>query len=311
MPNEATVSMSVIKNPFWSALLGALLFPALLGCGDVNGQEAGQESTVATRDQVAEPVQATCTADSVLPAGPGSIQAALPAAEEDSRDPQPASGMGTDLPRPRSDRPEPDADVTRAGSQMFLVDGKWPVREIHPGRPLQPSVLEQAPGYRPLEDPELESVVSGRRVVGETDIPFMGGAASAEELARSILMNLNYDDRRGLHELRVTYDEFRDILWPEFPQSRPATNIQANDAWFFLTRTCSSAVNGALDEWYGHDLVFSDLSFDGGLIRYTNFNMYSGVRIHAILPPGEEVEVIFAHTFAERSGVWKVYIYKD
>ncbi|MCK4305065.1 MAG: hypothetical protein KAY24_12575 [Candidatus Eisenbacteria sp.] len=203
------------------------------------------------------------------------------------------------------------ATITAEAPQPILIDGKWEVHEIQSGRPLYRSPLENAPGYRPPDDPELDAVVSGRRQVEQIDIRFTGGADSAEGLARQIIRHLNRNDPGALHGLRVTYAEFTEILWPEFPQSRPATNIQSTDAWFFLTRTCASGVNGALDEWGGGDLHFNGFSFDDGLIRYTNFDAISGVHIHACKPSGIEMELTFAHTFVKRDRIWKVYIYKD
>ncbi len=202
--------------------------------------------------------------------------------------------------------PPPEPETPR-----ILVDGKWPAREVSAGRPLKRSALENAPGYHPPDDPEADAVVRGYRIVGPNDLPLTEGRPSAESLARAILSYLNTGDMKGLNDLRITYDEFRDILWPEFPQSRPVTNIRANHAYDNLWRTCASGINRGLTEWDHAGLEFESLSIDGGYTPYPNFRLFREVRIIARTPAEQLVRVSFAHTWAEKDGVWKVYLYED
>lgn len=53
------------------------------------------------------------------------------------------------------------------------------------------------------------------------------------------------------------------------------------------------------------------MSYAIGVARYTNFNLYNGVRIEALTRSGEPVRLDFVDSFVERHGRWKVYIYKD
>jgi hypothetical protein len=192
-----------------------------------------------------------------------------------------------------------------------LVDGRWAAPYWSPGRPARPSPLEKSPGYQKLDDPEAESTVTGRRKVGPTDAQLHGGSASATELAELLLFCINREDYRGLRDLQITFEEFRDILWPEFPQSRPATHVSAEEAWGSVMRSSVTGARRALGEWSNQDLTFEGFSFQQGWTPYANFNLYLGVRIHARNAAGEQVEIKYVDGIVERNGQWKVYIYND
>lgn len=191
------------------------------------------------------------------------------------------------------------------------VDGKWAIREISMGRVPTPSALEGRPGYYPPDDPEFDAVLRGRREVDQIDVPLEGGMPTAESLARAILKAVETADAQQLVRLRITFDEFSQILWPEFPQSRPATHAKAQDGWGFLHGECAEGISRGLQDWGGMKLEFQALSFSIGLGRYTNFSLYQGVQINVVTPAGAAAVVDFAHTFVEKEGVWKIYIYKD
>ena len=97
-----------------------------------------------------------------------------------------------------------------------------------------PSVRD-SPGYVPLFDPESTAEKLGRRPnAAVVSKPFRGGAQSLDALGRTVCRALHVGSKDSLMALCVTDDEFRDILWPEFPQSRPVVGLQWEDAWPIL-----------------------------------------------------------------------------
>jgi hypothetical protein len=207
--------------------------------------------------------------------------------------------------------PAPRPTAAPADTNSVLVDGRWRARYWSPGKPAAHSPVEKEPGYKKLDDPEAETTITGRRKVGPTAAQFRDGATSASQLAMVLLDCINRDDYMGLRAVQISFDEFRDILWPEFPQSRPATHVKAEDAWEVLLHSSVTGARRALGEWAGQDLTFEGLSFEKGWTPYANFNLYLGVRIHARTRAGEVVEIKYADGFVERNGQWKVYIYND
>jgi len=182
-----------------------------------------------------------------------------------------------------------------------------PMGKKEPG----PSPLENSPGYELPPDPERHTVETGRREVTRRDVSFETGAASIDELAILILEGLRTGDRDLLKSLRVNYGEFSEILWPEFPQSRPATNLQPGNAWFFLDRESAAGMARAIRRWEGRHFSLERIEYEKGFAPYTNFNLLHGIRLHVREQNGELRVLPFAESFAECGGRWKVYTYRD
>lgn len=201
--------------------------------------------------------------------------------------------------RPRDGRP---VLLTAAGDTIpWAPMGKPPAR----------SPLESSPGYQKVIDPESTAVLTGRRQVARHELRLGEGGRSAEELALWIVDALRESDKEQLKALHITYREYQEILWPEFPESRPITRLEHRDAWFYHERTTIAGINQGMNHYGGVPLEFDRITYDTGFAPYTNFNLYHGVRIHARTPVGEEVVLDFAESFVECQGTWKVYIYKD
>jgi hypothetical protein len=180
------------------------------------------------------------------------------------------------------------------------------------GIPRRPSLLDGAEVENLREDPEIASVRRGRRDVERlTDFELADASDSDEALAKRILELIHADDYAAMHAIRVDRKEFDTLFWPEFPQSRPFTNMKSGDAWMFHEANCRDGVNEALSEWGGTRLIYDHIEYEGGLAPYTNFNLYHGPKIHAHTEDGEPVVLPHANVFAERNGHWKVYMFKD
>lgn len=160
-------------------------------------------------------------------------------------------------------------------------------------------------------DPEFESVITGKREVAKHDIEFEGGELSPLELAAAIVERVCAGDEDGLRELLVTGREFEQILWQEFPQSRPATNWKAGEVWGFHLHQAHEGAREGLERYSGKNLNLYHVTCDKGYSPYTNFTLYDGIYIHTKDNDGARVVMEFATTFVERKGRWKVYIYED
>ena len=175
----------------------------------------------------------------------------------------------------------------------------------------RPSVKD-SPGYIPLVDPESASVRIGRR----TNAPlvsarFKGGArGNLDSLGRAILWALHHSETDSLQRLCITDTEFRDILWREFPQSRPATGIQWEDAWRTLYARVNDGCNMARREYGGHYYQFVKFRADS-VARYKNFTLYSGLTLVAKDDVGKTHEWTWIRGVAERKGRLKIYSTTD
>jgi hypothetical protein len=174
----------------------------------------------------------------------------------------------------------------------------------------RPSVKD-SPGYVPLADPESSAVRLGRR----TNAPlvskrFRGGAASLTELGRSVCWGLQHAQTDSLLNLCVTDGEFRDILWREFPQSRPATGVQWEDAWKVLYARQRAGVSHAKRDYGNHWYQLVSVKADS-VSRFKNFTLHSGVTIVAKDDTGAMHEWKWLRAVAERKGRFKIYSTED
>jgi hypothetical protein len=171
--------------------------------------------------------------------------------------------------------------------------------------------VRDSPGYVPLVDPESTSVLLGRRLnAPAVSKPFRGGARSLDDLGRTICRVLHRSDRDSLLALCITDEEFRDILWREFPQSRPAVGLTWVDAWRILYARLHAGCMHALRDQGGH--VYEFVGFDrDSTARYRNFKLYSGLTLVVRDDEGGIQRWRWLRSIAERGGRFKIYSTDD
>lgn len=182
------------------------------------------------------------------------------------------------------------------------------------GKPLTRSELADLPGYELPDDPERDSIVRGRRVAPLVDGNLAAPATSSlQSLLEEILAGLGAQDGAHLDLFDITYGEWLEFCWPEFPESRPAPQVRPEEAFFFMERTSSAGIGRGLSDHGGMDLVLIGVEFEPGVSRYANFNLYHDLRILAAPRDGNgpPVEITFVRSVIERNGMWKVFAYWD
>jgi hypothetical protein len=171
------------------------------------------------------------------------------------------------------------------------------------------------PGWKPYSDPESVAVLLGRRpnapLVRE---PFLGGMHSMTAMGRAVCRALHRRSTDSLMALCVTDREFRDILWPEFPNSRPASGIEWQDAWFILQGRLHGGTVSAIGDWGGHYYAFlrwEQAPHPDTLVRFKNFKLHNHMVLVARDDQGEVQRFRWLRSIAERKGVYKIYSMQD
>lgn len=184
---------------------------------------------------------------------------------------------------------------------------------VSAGRPINRSAVADAPGFTPLDDPELESVERGRRLVDPLpdSVQLSDAPGGRRALAEAIVEAVNAGDAHRLDHLRITFEEFRDIYWREDPSSRPITQIPAEESWGFLWRSSVSGAKRMVEDHGGRGLTLDRIEYRVGVTPFANFDLYRGVRLVCTDGDGNQVNLDSAYTWIERDGRCKVYIYKD
>ncbi len=171
--------------------------------------------------------------------------------------------------------------------------------------------VRDSPGYVRLFDPESASVAAGRRLNAPlVSRRFEGGARSLDELGRAVCRALHRTSRDSLLALCVRDDEFRDILWREFPQSRPAVGLTWVDAWRILYARMHAGCSHAIRDFGGHAYEFVGLEADS-IARYRNFKLYSRLTLVARDDEGQIQRMKWLRAVAERRGSFKIYSTED
>jgi hypothetical protein len=164
----------------------------------------------------------------------------------------------------------------------------------------------------PLVDPESTAVLLGRRPgAPAVRVPLRGGATSLDGLGRGICRALQSGSPDSLLALCISADEFRDILWREFPQSRPATGLTWHDGWMALEGRLRGGASAAMRECGGRGLVLVRTLPADSVMRYRNFTLHFGPRLVTRDPAGPETTLEWGRAVVERRGVFKIYSVRD
>jgi hypothetical protein len=178
--------------------------------------------------------------------------------------------------------------------------------------PASGSRLQDSPGWVPPADPESASVRLGRRTNAPlVRLPFRGGGRSLDDLGRAIVRLMERTPTLdSLMALCVSEAEFSTILWPEFPQSRPATGLTAADGWGVLAARLRNGCNSALIDHGGLPADFVRIEVASST-AFRNFRLHDGVTLVIRDASGTERRWTWLRSIAERGGRFKIHSVRD
>ena len=104
--------------------------------------------------------------------------------------------------------------------------------------------------------------------------------------------------------------EFRDILWREFPQSRPATHLEWLDGWKALYVRHRGGITGAIRDKADHYYEYVRIEARDTTALYRNFKLHNGI-VLVVRVDGREQELRWLRSVAERRGRFKIYSTTD
>lgn len=180
-----------------------------------------------------------------------------------------------------------------------------------PAPATQPSVRD-SPGYVPLVDADSAADRLGRRPDAPlVSMPFTGGARSIDALARAVCGAFHVQSVDSMLALCVDSKEFREILWPEFPQSRPATGLRWDDAWQILWARLNGGSVSAVRENGGHVYTLVRVERTAATVQYKNFKLHNGITLVLKDDEGQVKRLTWIRSVAERKGRFKIYSMSD
>lgn len=137
--------------------------------------------------------------------------------------------------------------------------------------------------------------------------PLPGSAKTPEATARLALERIAAGDREGLLALALTEAEFREVVYPELPASRPERNTSADYLWRGLRQKSRNALAFTLDRHAGPPLELLAVDFLGETTDYGTYRVHRRTALTVRNPDGGKTVVRVFGSMIERGGEYKIF----
>ena len=132
---------------------------------------------------------------------------------------------------------------------------------------------------------------------------------SPEQAARAVLDGVAARNADALLDLAVDEHEFRQIVWPELPSSRPEVGLPAEYAWGRLTLNSRSQLSMTLAEHGGRRYDLIAVKFRGDTTRHETYTVHRETELVVRDASGATQTVQLFGSLLERDGQWKIFSY--
>ena len=131
-----------------------------------------------------------------------------------------------------------------------------------------------------------------------------------EAVSQAVLTALEAEDYETLRSYALSEEEFRDIVWPELPASRPERNVPLSYAWGDLNQKATNSLKTLVFGGAGgRHYELQRVEFDGETTPYETFLVHRDARLVVRDDQGIERRVNFFGSIIERRGRYKLFSY--
>jgi hypothetical protein len=133
---------------------------------------------------------------------------------------------------------------------------------------------------------------------------------SPEAVATAVLRAFNAGDRAALETLSLTEHEFRKLVWPKLPASRPGRNIPWDYVWKDLHGKSAMQMQARLHEWQPtDDSAIVRVEFSGETTDYETHRVRRKSVVVVKTGDGKETRARWFGSIIEQDGRYKVFSY--
>ena len=132
---------------------------------------------------------------------------------------------------------------------------------------------------------------------------------SSEEVAEAVLDALAADDFDRLDALALNQLEFRTVVWPELPSSRPERGVPFDYAWGDLHQKSTNELRRLVHRAGGTPLELVSIGFDGESTVYETFTVHRESRLTVRDQEGTERDVQLFGSILQRGDEYKLFSY--
>ena len=149
----------------------------------------------------------------------------------------------------------------------------------------------------------------GRPAAGDALSPLGHTFESPEAVAEAVLGALAEDDGPLLLALALSEMEFRTVVWPELPSSRPERGLPFEYAWGDLHQKSTNELRRLLARAGGRRYELLAMTFDGESTPYETFTVHRDSRLRIRDSEGAERNVRLFGSVLQRGGEYKLFSY--
>ena len=139
--------------------------------------------------------------------------------------------------------------------------------------------------------------------------PLDGIFASPDALAEAVLTALENGDTATLEALPLSELEFRTVVWPELPSSRPERGLPFDYVWGDLHQKSTNARRRLIDRHGGKHYELLAVEFAGDPTEYETYRVHRETMLTVRNESGEEDTLALFGSILERDGAFKLFSY--
>lgn len=140
--------------------------------------------------------------------------------------------------------------------------------------------------------------------------PFPGSGSSLPEVGQRVLEGLAAGDHALLAALRLSRDEYMDVVWPELPASDPELNVPIEYVWADIEARNRSALVRLAPQFEGLAAELEDVACIGEVEEFKTFRVHTDCWVTIATPSGHRRVQLFKDVL-ERGAGFKLFRYYD
>ena len=133
--------------------------------------------------------------------------------------------------------------------------------------------------------------------------------SSPEALGQAVLAALADNDGDRLASLALSELEFRTVVWPELPSSRPERGLPFDYAWGDLHQKSNNSLRRLVARHGGKRYELDGVTFAGATTQYDTYRVHRESVLDLRDEAGEALTLSFFGSVLERDGEFKLFSY--
>jgi hypothetical protein len=137
------------------------------------------------------------------------------------------------------------------------------------------------------------------------------GAASLDDLVRTVERGLAEQDTTRLLDLMINEREYREIIYPALPAAHPPINAPFETLWVTHYPDAYGGLMRILRLYGGHDVEILAVRFEAPDQDFVNFTLHENSRVDIVVDGRREDDRRLFGSVIHAGGGWKVLSYPD